>query len=729
MNRTLLILALLWCFLPTLQAETLKFWQFWPEDWLRPELSRFEAETGIHVEVERLTWGDGLNKIITALAAGEGPDVIEIGSTWVAGFSQGLAPLEPGSLKKQLLGWAPALYQGKTYAYPWTLSTGALYVNVDLLQQASVPVPKDWQGLLKASTEVHALGPEIYGYGVKTGSYSTWQKFLPFAWSNQARLLNSQGKIGISAPKFIEAVSYYKQLRDVGLFDDNQVVRKFFQTGRLGFMLDEPGQVERLRKSHPELKFIVIKLPGPQIDQSSVAFLGGQMLAIPKSSKNFDAAHQLVQFLVQPEASSAITSRITTLFPAKKGASQLPFYKQEHPELLVFLNSLEHSTAPPAHPKWVQVQEVFSEALERVLYGLDSPEDAMKTAQVEIEQLIQPTPRAPRPTVDYWWKTIVYSGWVLGCTLLIWLVWQGTSFVKKDPKERRLTLRSWRYRRDTLVFLGPWLAIFGVFSLYPILHSVYLSFTDFKASDTGPPAWIGLDNYGQLAQDPHYLNSLSNSFWFVFGTVPVILILAVLLAVILNQKLRFKTFYRAAYFMPVVASVMVIATLFVEVYSPVGLLNDLLGLVGIKGHHWLKEPFWALTGVMGMNIWASFGFYCVMILAGLQNIPNEYYEASSLEGAGKIRQFISITLPLLKPTLLVVVVMDSILAFQVFGEILLMTKGGPLRTTETSVYYLYDLAFHKQEMGYASAAAYGIFAILLCFTALQWAAYAKKSKG
>ncbi|OGH01239.1 MAG: hypothetical protein A2600_03855 [Candidatus Lambdaproteobacteria bacterium RIFOXYD1_FULL_56_27] len=279
-----------------------------------------------------------------------------------------------------------------------------------------------------------------------------------------------------------------------------------------------------------------------------------------------------------------------------------------------------------------------------------------------------------------------------------------------------------------MVFLGPWILVFGVFSLYPIAHSVYLSFTDFEATDGLPPAWVGWANYGRMWQDPHFWASMGHSFYFVLGTVPAILVLALVLAVVLNQRIRLKTFYRVSFFVPVVTSVMVIAALFVELYSPVGLVNQVLSWVGVPGHHWLKDPNWALPSIMVMNIWASFGFYTLMLLAGLQAIPQEYYEASGLEGAGKVRQFFTITLPLLKPTLLVATVMDSILAFQVFGEVLLMTRGGPLRSSETAVYYLYDLAFHRQEMGYASAVAYGVFLVLLVFTGLQWGWYGKKER-
>src|SRR3989339_1566458 len=217
---------------------SLKFWQFWPEEWLAPELAQFTTETGIQVEVERLTWGDGLNKIITALAADQAPDVIELGSTWVANFSGqgGLLPLEPGSLKDQLLLWQPATYQGKTFAVPWTLSTAALYYNKTLLAQTGLAPPADWNQLQAASKAIRSIGPHFYGFGVKTGAFTTWQKFLPFAWSNGADLL-TQGQPRANDPNMVEALVFYRSLLETGLFDDNLAVRKAFQEGRLGFMI------------------------------------------------------------------------------------------------------------------------------------------------------------------------------------------------------------------------------------------------------------------------------------------------------------------------------------------------------------------------------------------------------------------------------------------------------------------------------------------------------------
>ena len=291
-----------------------------------------------------------------------------------------------------------------------------------------------------------------------------------------------------------------------------------------------------------------------------------------------------------------------------------------------------------------------------------------------------------------------------------------------SPLQKKL-----RYHGNTLLFLSPWLGVFFVFSLFPIVYSFYLSFTRFRPTGTKPPSWVGLHNYSKLMGDHHFLNALWNSFYFVIGTVPAIMIIATFLAVILNNKLRFRTFYRVSYFMPVVTSVFVIATIFLELYAPYGLINKTLELFGLTGKHWLRDVDWALESIMLMNIWSSFGFYTLMILAGLQGIPREYYEASSLEGASATRQFFTITLPLLKPTLLVATLIDTILAFQVFGEMFIMTKGGPLRSTESAVYYLYNIAFHKQRMGYGSAAAYVIFLILLLFSLFQvWLMRSKK---
>ena len=282
------------------------------------------------------------------------------------------------------------------------------------------------------------------------------------------------------------------------------------------------------------------------------------------------------------------------------------------------------------------------------------------------------------------------------------------------------TKQGFSYHWHTFSFLAPWLSVFCLFHLYPIIYSFYLSFTKYRASGVSPPKWVGLKNYSRLIEDDYFLNALKNSFYFVIGTVPLTMIIALILAVILNRKLRARRFYQAAYFMPVVTTIFVTATIFIELYAPQGVFNQILEFFGnSEPIHWLRNPDWALPAIMLMSIWASFGFYCLIFLAGIQNIPKEYYEASEVEGASAVKQFFSITIPLLKPIIAVAFIINTILAFQVFGEIYIMTKGGPFRSTESAVYYLYNTAFHKQKMGYSSAAAYYIFFILVIFSVIQ----------
>jgi ABC-type glycerol-3-phosphate transport system substrate-binding protein len=373
-------------------ATEIKFWQFWNEDWIKPIIEDFEKENpDIQIKLERLTWSDGFNKVVTALAANQGPDVIEIGSTWVAGLSQdgGLKPIVPGDLLQKLSNWEPTYYKGKYYGVPWTLSTVALFYNEELLQKTGFKEPpKNWQELLKQSQAVHKLGENIYGYGLKTGAYSTWQRFLPYAWSNEARLISSDWKsTQVASKNFSEAVQFYKNLEPYSLFDENIVVRKQFQEGKVGFMLEEPGQIAIFKKETPNLRFSTVPLPASPKGKS-INFAGAQILAITKNTKNKEAAEKFIRFLVRAENAKAITERITSLFPADKKAAQSDFYKKQHPELLVFLDTLKTATSPQAHPRWIEIQEVFSEQLERILFG-ENLEKALKKAEKEIQFILE----------------------------------------------------------------------------------------------------------------------------------------------------------------------------------------------------------------------------------------------------------------------------------------------------------------------------------------------------
>jgi multiple sugar transport system permease protein len=279
-----------------------------------------------------------------------------------------------------------------------------------------------------------------------------------------------------------------------------------------------------------------------------------------------------------------------------------------------------------------------------------------------------------------------------------------------------------KYNVNTLILLIPWIITFCLFWLYPLGYAAFLSMTQYSTlADSF--RFIGFENYKNILNDAIFWKALANTAMFTFGTVPVTTGFALLLASIINSKyIKFKEFFRSSYFMPSVTSLVVISLIFTNLYSKDGYINNLLNLLNlpVSQRGFLLEPSTALLSVMAMDVWISTGYYMVLFLAGMQTISNDLYDSAKLAGATAWQQFWIITLPLLRPTLLFVIVINTIKSFQIFIEIFIMTKGGPLNSTTTLVYLVFVNAFEKFDMmGYASALAYIVFIILLIFSFLQ----------
>jgi len=275
----------------------------------------------------------------------------------------------------------------------------------------------------------------------------------------------------------------------------------------------------------------------------------------------------------------------------------------------------------------------------------------------------------------------------------------------------------------TPIFLSPWVITLFLFWLFPLLYSLYLSFTNYSLGVQGIE-FIGLQNYIQLFSDTKFLASLKNTFVFVIGTIPFTTVFALLLALLINRKIRFATFFRSAYFLPSLVSLVVMALVFTSLYQKGGYLEFLFGLTGIptpERGFLLSEPT-ALFSIMFMDVWIASGYYMLIFLAGLRSIPDELYEAAELDGANKFQQFFKITLPALRPTALYIVLINTIKSFQVFIEIYIMSNdsGGPNNATTTMVYYIYDIGLRGVfNMGMASAAAYILFFIIMMVAIVQ----------
>lgn len=274
-------------------------------------------------------------------------------------------------------------------------------------------------------------------------------------------------------------------------------------------------------------------------------------------------------------------------------------------------------------------------------------------------------------------------------------------------------------RKNSLTYLSPWLITLGLFHAFPILYSAWLSLMRWSPLSPSDARWVGFDNYSRAFGEPVFWKAMGNTLFFAAGTIPFTTGISLLLAVLLNGPIRAKSFFRAGFFLPFVVSLVVVALIFKNLYAPYGPLNSLLGGMGIDGPAWLQNPLFALPAIMAMDVWASIGYYTVIILAGLQAIPDDVHEAAVVDGAGWWARFRLVTVPMLRPVLLFVIVINTIKSFQVFIEIFVMTRGGPLNSTLTAVYYIYDQAFHRLDMGYASAIAYLLFAVILLVTLLQ----------
>lgn len=293
---------------------------------------------------------------------------------------------------------------------------------------------------------------------------------------------------------------------------------------------------------------------------------------------------------------------------------------------------------------------------------------------------------------------------------------------------RKRTLRN---NLSGYLFIGPWLLAFLLFTAAPMVTSLYFSFTNYDVFTA--PQWAGLSNFETMfTKDGRYWKAVQATLTFVFTAIPLRLIVALGLAMLLKAGRRGDGIYRAAYYAPsIVGGSVAIAVMWRQVFGTQGIINAISALFGIPAITFLGDPNWAIWTLVALAVW-QFGSPMLIFLAGLKNIPTEFYEAASIDGAGPIRKFITITLPLLSPVILFNLIMQIISGFMVFTQAFIVTGGAPLDTTLFYALYIYRRAFENFQMGYASALAWvlmlviGIFAAVVFKTSSTWVFYENK---
>ena len=269
-----------------------------------------------------------------------------------------------------------------------------------------------------------------------------------------------------------------------------------------------------------------------------------------------------------------------------------------------------------------------------------------------------------------------------------------------------------RQRILPYVLVSPYIFHFFLFVAFPILFSIILTFN--KWNIISPMEFIGLSNFSRLFQDKFFLKSLLNTLWFLAIHIPAQIIVALALAEVLNQQIKARAFFRAAFFLPVIVSGVVVTMLWQQLYGfDTGLLNRILVSLGLGKVGWLVNPNFAMASLALMATWKNVGLYVILFLVGLQTVPPQYYEAAELEGANHWQKFWHITLPMINPTIIMIIILSTIGGFSLFIEPYIMTGGGPLNSTLSAVLYIYKQAFFYYHMGYS--ATLGLFFALLIF--------------
>ena len=285
------------------------------------------------------------------------------------------------------------------------------------------------------------------------------------------------------------------------------------------------------------------------------------------------------------------------------------------------------------------------------------------------------------------------------------------------------------YKKYTpYLFLLPAVAVLIVFFFIPFFQTFGLSFFDYSSSIYNP-TFNGVDNYIKLFKEPIFYKVMFNTFMYLIIAVPFLVTFPLFLAILINQKIRGITLYKILLYLPVIVSIVVAAIAFKWLYAGQGILNYILTLFHLEPIGWLVDTKWALFSVAIVTIWKGIGYYMMIYLASLMSVPQDLYEACDIDGANFLTKHLTVTVPHIMPTIALVSTISTISAMKVFAEIYVMTKGGPLNSTKTIVYYIYERAFENLDLGYASALAVVLLIVVMAFSLINILCFEKNKYG
>ncbi|MDB5327559.1 MAG: sugar transport system permease protein, partial [Phycisphaerales bacterium] len=565
-----------------------------------------------------------------------------------------------------------------------------------------------------------------------------------FGFMNNASFMSPDGtQCTLYTPPAVEALTYMQSVYDdAGGYEAVQSFQAGFQTdaldpfilGKVAMKIDGNESMRQIAQYARDLDFGIAPPPRPAAlaKDGPVTWSGGWALAVPSNSRNKQAAWDFIRFCssdtayhVQLEsgrqtAEAEGRTYLPSMYPRPSvNKYALEKYVNANPDVPVKFQTamqtydrlLPAARFRPVTPVGQLLWNEQIRAMETALYHRMSPSEALQQSQAIVQRgldsILKPAPGTP---IHSW------SGFYVAyaAILLTFAVIVAVRFFGRRTKIDGLRRKQWA---GGLICVSPWLIGFIIFGGGPMLFSLIISFCDYDILN--PPRFIGLANYREMILTDNLLpTAVWNTVYMVIG-VPLGMGVSLGLAMLLNQKARGIAAWRTLFYLPAVVPMVVSSVLWIWILNPEGgLINLILEAFHIQGPRWLQSAQWSKPSLILMGLWTA-GSGMIVWLAGLNGIPESLYEAASIDGAGKWRQFWNITLPQLTPYIFFNMLMGLIGTFQIFGQAFVMTGGGPENSTLFYVYHLFNYAFRYGRMGYASAMAWGLFIVVLGLTALQ----------
>jgi multiple sugar transport system substrate-binding protein len=369
-------------------SNTLNFWQFWSDTNTKPVIEQLVAEfegenPGIEVKVTDLTWANGHEKLVISFAAKQPPDVMELGSDWIAEFAANglLAPLNSNVDENYLL---PAKWNGELHALPWMLDTRILYFNVGLLERVGLGIPRTWNELAEACARIDGLGPDYFGFGCNSAErHRLYKKFLPFLWSNGGQILSPGGDSArLDSPQAKEALEFYLDLCDCGIIESQRRLEEYYRDGKIGFVVSGGWLLNRLKKTPPSFSYKLVEFFTPD-GETGTSFFGGEYLAVYAGSDKIVPARKLVEFLTRPENSQRLCNAAGFGFPPHQDSSAFD------PDIQAEKNQLRNSISSPSIPLWVDIEQDIEDAVEAAMFKHATASEILKAANRTINAKLE----------------------------------------------------------------------------------------------------------------------------------------------------------------------------------------------------------------------------------------------------------------------------------------------------------------------------------------------------